>query len=454
MRPVLCVDVGSTFTKGVLVDVASGDLLAGTSVPTSPVMPRGVLDGIDAVRAAVTARAGLPVAAIGRDDLLVCSSAGGGLRLAVVGYEQLVTAEAGHRVALSAGGTVVHVHAGPLDASGVAALKAARPDLVLLVGGTDGGNGDVLVHNARRLGVARLTAPVVVAGNADASSQALAELVSRGRRVSVTANVLPRIGVLEPAPARGALREAFLAHVIGGKHLARGRLLGATFADLVRAPTPDAVLAGVQVLAAGSSGDVLVVDVGGATTDVYSVVTPSGEDAGLRKEVVGPLWGARTVEGDLGLRWSAPGVVAAAAAETLTDPADRGLAGYAARVAGDPGFVPSSGADAAADAALARLAVLVAVRRHGRPATPSAAPRPLRDVALVVGGGGVLRHGSPDLRRDVLAPLLADHGGGWRVPSAARLTVDSRYLLFAAGLLHERHPQAAAALASSGLDAV
>ena len=129
--------------------------------------------------------------------------------------------------------------------------------------------------------------------------------------------MLPAIGVLEPRPARAAIRDVFIRHVIGGKGLSRGK----DFAAMVRAATPDVVLAGVEVLADGAPerrsrrepGDVLVVDIGGATTDVYSVITPEGEDAGLRKEVVETMWRARTVEGDLGMRWNAANVVEAAA---------------------------------------------------------------------------------------------------------------------------------------------
>ena len=92
----------------------------------------------------------------------------------------------------------------------VAALRAADPDLVLLVGGTDGGNADVLLHNAERIAKARLHAPVVVAGNAEAADEVAALLSSTGRRHVVTANVLPRIGVVAPEAARSAIREAFL----------------------------------------------------------------------------------------------------------------------------------------------------------------------------------------------------------------------------------------------------
>ncbi|HET6967735.1 MAG TPA: glutamate mutase L, partial [Ornithinibacter sp.] len=279
------------------------------------------------------------------------------------------------------------------------------------------------------------------AGNADAADEVAALLASTGRRHVVTDNVLPRIGVVAPEAARAAIREAFLTHVIGGKGLSRGR----GFAELVRAPTPDAVLRGVEVLAEVVGGDVLVVDVGGATTDVYSVITPQGEDATIHREVVGTLWHARTVEADLDMRWTAEGVVEAAQRERI--PLPDSTTRYAGAVASHPAHLAVSTAQWAAEEELAGTAAVVAVRRHGRPPHPSERPRPLADVALVVGSGGVLRHAPRDVGSRVLARVTGDHGGGWRVPEAARSRVDTAYVLFAVGLLAERHPQAAAALA-------
>src|SRR5690348_358855 len=184
MSRVLCVDFGSTFTKAVLVDAGDGALVATGSHRTT--IDTDVLDGFEAIRAQL---AGERV-----DEVMACSSAGGGLRLAVVGYERVVTAEAGHRVGLSAGARVVHVAAGELTREDIETLRASRPDVVLLVGGTDGGNAEVLCHNARRLGIGRIAAPVVLAGNADVADDAAHELRSRGRSVTVAANVLPRIG--------------------------------------------------------------------------------------------------------------------------------------------------------------------------------------------------------------------------------------------------------------------
>jgi uncharacterized protein (TIGR01319 family) len=419
----VCVDVGSTYTKAALIDLDGGGLVRRAEVPTTAATD--VLHGLDAAVEAVG----------GGGELYVCSSAGGGLRLAVAGYESLVTAEAGHRVGLSAGAQVVHVAAGPLDGRAVAALRASRPDVILLVGGTDGGDAEVLLHNARRLGTSRLRVPVVLAGNAAARDEAHAVLAARGVPVTPTGNVLPRIGVLDPAPARAAIREVFLRHVIGGKRLSRGR----RFASLVRAATPDAVLAGVEVLADRTGAGVLVVDVGGATTDVYSALLPDAEsESGPRRDVAGTLWRSRTVEGDLGVAAGAAGTVAAATAEKVT----------AGKLA-----LPGSGSAATAerDRDLAAAAAVIALRRHARghspgPGLPRTGGRDLRDVRLVVGSGGVLRHGGGGY---VLDAVLADTAGGWAAPAAARTVVDERYVLAAAGLLAADHPAAAAALVNT-----
>ena len=115
MSVVVCVDFGSTFTKAALVDLDSGDLLAHASHPTTLPDAAGVgdvLDGYDVCLARLVAQDERAVGA----DVLACSSAGGGLRVAVVGNEELVTAEAGRRVALSSGGKVVAVLSGGLDA--------------------------------------------------------------------------------------------------------------------------------------------------------------------------------------------------------------------------------------------------------------------------------------------------------------------------------------------------
>ena len=172
---------------------------------------------------------------------------------------------------------------------------------MLLVGGTDGGNAEVLEADAGFLADHGCALPVVVAGNAESATRVAALLADGGTPYVVADNVVPKIGVLAPDSARRAIREVFLRHVIGGKGLSRR----ADFTSMVQGPTPDLVLTGVELLAAAVGRAVAVVDVGGATTDVHSVVPLDPEDAGLSREVVASTPVTRTVEGDLGMRWSA-----------------------------------------------------------------------------------------------------------------------------------------------------
>ena len=443
-----CVDFGSTFTKVVLVEESTGELLGFASHRTTLPQPGqqvDVLDGLDACRAELArAHPGSEHA-----EVLACSSAGGGLRIAVIGSEELVTTEAGRRVALSSGGRVVAVLGRDSDEAAYRSLwESARPDVLLLTGGTDGGDEDGLLLGARRIADSGWLGPVVVAGNVFA--QAAAERLLQGLPVVLADNVVPRIGVLAPEHARRAIREVFLSHVIGGKQLSRRP----EFAAMVRGATPDLVLTGVEVLAAQlPDGAVAVVDIGGATTDVHSVVPLDPEQGALSREVVASTPVSRTVEGDLGMRWTAlgtweAGLEAGLVGEELRDAAQRRSA--------DPSYLPRTQEDLATDEQLATTAALLAVRRHAGVSRVVAGPdgrvversgKDLRQVDLLVGSGGVLRHAADPGR--VLQALTGVSPEGWQLPEHPRIVVDQTAVLAAAGLLAESRPAAAAALARS-----
>lgn len=442
---VVAVDFGSTFTKAIAVDAGSGDLVARAEHRTT--VDTDVMDGWFACRQQL-----LEVdRAVAKAEVLACSSAGGGLRIGVVGNEELVTAEAGRRVALSSGGRVVAVVNGGLTATSLKALRAERPDVVLLLGGTDGGNLAVLLEAARVLAKYRWRRPVVAAGNLDAQAE-LGELLAAAEVPYVLAdNVVPEIGVFAPDSARAAIREMFLAHVIGGKNLSRDP----GFALMVRAATPDVVLRGVEVLAA-LHGNVAVVDIGGATTDVHSVIELDPEDANLGREVVATHPVTRTVEGDLGMRWSAVPVVAAGIEAGLVDDGGE-LRAAATRRHDDPSYLPREAVETSYDETLARVAATVALRRHagrqrvvfgpgGRVIERSG--KDLREVDLLVGSGGVLRHNGPEVAARILGSVGAGaQEEGWLVPAGARTCVDSDYVLAGVGLLAEVNPTAAKGLA-------
>lgn len=430
----ICVDFGSTFTKAVLVDRTAGTLLATAQHRTT--LDTDILDGLDACRATLLAEHPQSASA----DVLACSSAGGGLRIAVVGTEELVSAEAGRRVALSSGGKVVSVLAGGLDQARLAQLRAAEPDVVLLVGGTDGGNPETLLHDAGVLADEAWAGPVVVAGDVEAQGSIAALLDGSGTPYVLADNVVPRIGVLAPESARLAIREIFLTHVIGGKHLsARGE-----FARMVLGATPDVVLLGVELLAqtldtSTPGSGVVVVDVGGATTDVHSAVVLDPEEAALAREVVAVTPLTRTVEGDLGMRWSAVTTAEAAAAEGV----DPGL-GEIAAARRDPGFLPADEVGRAEDLRLAAAAATLAVRRHAGRSRVVLSPegrvvertgKNLRAVGLMVASGGVFRAAASEQVGQALRAATGSGEQGWQCPERPRIVVDTSSVLAAAGLI-------------------
>ena len=261
--------------------------------------------------------------------------------------------------------------------------------------------------------------------------------------------MVPKIGVLAAESARAAIREMFLAHVIGGKHLSKR----ADFTAMVRGATPDIVLTGVELLARGldearpGAGDVVVVDVGGATTDVHSVVELDPEDSGLAREVVATTAVTRTVEGDLGMRWSAVSTIEAAASAVCWRRRSNG--------ARDPDYLPDSDAERDIDEAIARAAIELALKRHAGRSKVVLSPegrvvertgKDLREIDLLVGSGGALRNGATGVVDRVLLPSTGEHEDGWQLPRAPRVVVDRDYVLAAAGLLVDEHPEAAYAL--------
>ena len=239
--------------------------------------------------------------------------------------------------------------------------------------------------------------------------------------VVVADNVVPRIGVLHPEPARRAIREMFLAHVIGGKHLSKR----ADFTSMVRGATPDLVLTGVEVLAAELGRDpstgrgmrgVVVVDIGGATTDVHSVVELDPEDAGLSREVVASTPVTRTVEGDLGMRWSALSTWEAGRdAGLLGDdlrPAAVRRAAEPSLPAGDRRRAPGGRADRHDGSHPRDASPRGPLAGRGRPGQAGDGARvversgkDLREVDLLVGSGGVLRHLAPEAAHRILDAL-------------------------------------------------
>jgi uncharacterized protein (TIGR01319 family) len=434
-------DFGSTFTKVALVELGSGRLLARAQSPTS--VDTDVMIGYGAALEAALADA--PVALGPR---LAASSAAGGLRVAAIGLVEDLTAAAGRQAALNAGARIELVLHGRLGEDDRRALDDAHPEVVLFCGGTDRGQERIVLDNAEVIGAHPIDAHFVVACNERIAEHVGRILGRHGARVDVVANVMPRIGTLEVEPARAAISEAFVRHVIQGKGLSKGT----EFARAVVMPTPEAVLRATQLLAQ-EIGDVVVVDIGGATTDVHSATQSSDPTPGIRGPLLPVLPVLRSVQGDLGLRSNAPSVLETDRAwfsETLALD-EREVAAAAARRAEEPGFVAVEPDDWAIDHALAVACVFHALRRHcgrltitsrpNQPARISTDGPDLRNAPLLVGTGGILVRSSA--AEAILRSALERCDDRSLTPRAPRLAIDSNYVLAAAGLLADVDPSAA-----------
>jgi len=448
-RTALLVDVGSTWTKGVAVALDDGRLLARRQHPTT--LAEGIMAGAGAVVAE------LERAASGEAVFRAAtSSAAGGLRVAAIGLVPDLTGLAARQASLGAGARVVFAGSYVLGPDEIDAIASRRPDILLLSGGTDGGNAEVILENARRLARAALPAAVVLAGNKSARAEAVAILRAGGLDVRIADNVLPAVDTLSVESAQAVIRDLFLERIV----VARGIEDLRAWADGALAPTPKAVLDAAAFLADrdGGFGTTVVVDIGGATTDVHSIGGVEPRAGTIVRGLPEPRV-KRTVEGDLGLR-----VSAAAAADALGADALAGRMGVdaehfrretEARVE-RPATIEAGDAF---DRVVTVAAVAEALNRHaGRlealPLRRDAwvqSGKDLRRANVVIGSGGVFAAREDAL--DLLAAAVQEAAsrGDRLVPEEAKLMIDRDYVLFAVGLLAPRFPEAAAGLAGRSL---
>lgn len=452
---VLLVDFGSTFTKLTAVETGAPRLLGNAQAPTT--VAQGIMLGFRAALDKLTALTGLGLGDFART--LVASSAAGGLRMVAVGLVPELTVEAARRAALGAGAKLLGGFAYELIPDDLERMAALSPDLILLAGGTDGGNKEVILHNAAVLARSRLTAPIIVAGNRCVAPEVLRVLSEGGKEARVTENVMPELDQLNVEPARRAIRALFLERIIEAKGLEAARDLAG--GQVI--PTPAAVLQAAELLARGlpgepGFGDLMVIDPGGATTDVHSLSKGEPTRPNVAWKGLPEPFAKRTVEGDLGLRVSAVAAVEAVGEERLrrlmNDPTYP-AAERAATLAKATEALPEDARDRAFDLALARACVELAVSRHAGRLETLYTPmgvsylqkgKDLTGLKVVIGTGGpIIRAADPAW---VLAGACFDPAEPDLLsPEHPDLLLDRDYLLSGLGLLAEHDPQAALRLA-------
>jgi len=468
-RTILATDCGSTTTKAILIEKQGDEyrLILRGEAPTTVEAPFddvtvGVLNAVREIEE-LSGRKFIEGGKVlaprnaggdGADLYLSTSSAGGGLQMTVGGVVKAMSAESANRAALGAGAIVmdtIAVDDGRKDYEKVERIRALRPDMLLMSGGTDGGSVTHLVELAElvvsadprpRLG-GEMKIPVIYAGNREAADP-VQEVLGDRVELHTVPNLRPSLDAENLGPAREEIHELFLRHVMQ-QAPGYSKLLTWTSADVMA--TPNAVGRIIETIAAREKLNVLAADIGGATTDVFSVF--------------GGVYN-RTVSANLGMSYSICNVLTEAGVENIARwvPFQIDCADLRNRLRNKmirPTTIPYTLEDLLIEQAVCREALRLALAHHRSLARGLSGVQQDRTIGdlfeqrgtsdtlvqllsldLIVGSGGVLSHAP---RREQAALMLMD---AYQPEGVTELAVDSIFMMPQLGVLSTILPDAAA----------
>jgi uncharacterized protein (TIGR01319 family) len=462
----LLVDFGSTYTKIMAVDIEREVILGRTQAPTT--VESDITIGLNKALAEL-----LDVCEFDMKDVqgkYASSSAAGGLKMAAIGLVPELTLEAARRACLGAGAKVVCSYGFEINREIVREIESARCDIVLLCGGTDGGDKNVIVRNAAMLADADIHCPVLVAGNRVVSDEVRDILEAGDKRVYTAKNVLPSLDLVEVEPAQKLTREIFIAHITKAKGLGKAQ----DFIGSAIVPTPKATLQAAALLANGTQnesgiGSLVIVEVGGATTNIHSVADQVAADSQTIVKGLPESRVKRTVEGDLGIRYNAPTIYDLVGRERFLSklqslvPSIDGHkwdAGYIKYLSDNVGHAPSTEVGLSIDVVLAESAVSIAVERHAGSIRQEFTVmgevtvqhgKNLMPTENMIGTGGIFKYGLHPEK--VLRSALFSPQNPWSLkPRAPKAYMDRSYMLYGIGLLAEDFPDQALRIAKKYLE--
>ena len=469
IKSILATDCGSTTTKAILIEQQPNGiyrLVSRGEAPTTVEAPfddvtvgvRNAISEIEELTGRKILSADKPMTPAtddktGVDVYLSTSSAGGGLQMTVTGVVKNMSAESAQRAALGAGAIVIDVICVNDDRKvyqRVERLRQLRPDMILMSGGTDGGTLSHVIEMAEmlvsadpkpRLGIG-LNLPVIYAGNKAAYKEVEALLEDRVEIRQVD-NVRPTIDTENLLPAREAIHELFLEHVMQ-QAPGYGKLKTWTSDDIMS--TPNAVGKIMETIARERGINVLGVDIGGATTDVFSVFS------GIFN---------RSVSANLGMSYSICNVLTEAKVENIRrwipfNVSEADLRNQLRNKMIRPTTIPQRYEDLLIEQAVSREALRLAFQHHKSLARGLMGAQQSRSVGdifnqssggqtlvnmlslhMIIGAGGVLSHAP---RRAQSALMMMD---AYQPEGITTLTVDSIFMMPQLGVLSMVHPEAA-----------
>ena len=449
MRFYLLVDFGSTFTKLTAVDLQTEEILATSKAITT--VETNIIEGYEKAYMKLMKKIDHEVSF---DKIVACSSAAGGLKMVAIGLVEELTTEAATRVCLGAGAKVELVLSHNINNAEVQQIIDKKIDIILLAGGANGGNQECVIHNAKKLAESNVTAPIVFAGNKDATDEIEAILAASGKSYYICENVMPRLNVLNINSAKNTIKEIFVKNIIEAKGIKKVEQV----VDQVVLPTPNAVLMAAELLSKGFDqeegiGDLMIADVGGATTDIYSMADGFPKQANAILSGLEEPFAKRTVEGDLGMRYSALGIVASMQPSEISHHLIQGvdIVSEVNRRHADSECISSTDFDYIVDDILASKCIDTAVSRHVGTLKGVYTPmgimyyqvgKDLTQTNYFIGTGGVVISSKDPVAMLKHATSKQEKAMELR-PTAPQFMLDKDYILSAMGLLSMDYPEIA-----------
>ncbi len=385
----------------------------------------------------------LKISSIEYDDLIATSSAAGGLRMSVHGLVYDMTVRAAKEAALGAGANIKYITAGKLRKSDLRKIKEINPNIILIAGGVDFGERDTALYNSELIAQMNLGIPVIYAGNIENHEDVKDLFRETNNELYIVDNVYPKIDELNIEPTRKVIQSVFEMHIIHAPGMEKIR-------DMVTGnimPTPGAVMEASQLLYE-EIGDLLTVDVGGATTDVHSVTEDSEE---ISRIILSPEPKAkRTVEGDLGVYVNMRNIVEMVGEEVLMDELDLDEDGLANIIAHHK-QIPKSELEKRFVEVLTEHATITAVKRHGGRLKNLYGPsgkktiaegKDLTGVKYLIGTGGALTR-LPN-RVNILRMIPDSNNGLDLLPNKdVEVLIDNHYIMASLGVMSKKYPEVA-----------
>ncbi|MGO1468981.1 MAG: methylaspartate mutase accessory protein GlmL [Tissierella sp.] len=441
MKCYLFIDFGSTYTKVTLVDIEKEEIHAtGKSYTT---VETDVTIGYKNALEKLYKKTDKEIDIVKK---LACSSAAGGLKIVAIGLVPELTAEAAKRAALGAGARVMNTYSHNLNKSEIEEIKASDADMVLLAGGTDGGNHICINHNAQMIANSGISIPVVIAGNKSCNDE-IEEIFKGKIEYHVTENVMPKLNQINVEPARETIRSIFMKQIVNAKGMEN---VEDDISEILM-PTPASVLNAAEALSKGSEdekgiGDLAILDIGGATTDIHSIGEGSPSKASVVLRGLEEPIAKRTVEGDLGMRYSAHSILEAAGKNMFRkyiDIKEYGLEEELENRYNNTSFIPETERDIKFDEAMAKVCTDLAMSRHAGIVESIYSPlgatfvqtgKDLMELPFVIGTGGVIVNSkSPSEILNALLFSIEDPNS--LKPRNPKFLIDKDYILSAMGLL-------------------